>query len=88
MVRKELLAFFFLGLAAFLLSLEALFLALRALLGALDQFGTNQFQHGQLRAITLARSEARDAGVAAGALAEAAAEGVEQLLHRLGRGQK
>ena len=74
--------------AAFALRFEPLFLAVGAVGGALHQLGTDQLDHGLLGAIALAGSEARDAGVAAVALAEARAQRIEQLLHRRGRAQE
>src|SRR6185312_116826 len=46
------------GFAAFLLGLEPFFLALRAFRGALHQFGSDQFDHGQFGTVALAGSEA------------------------------
>src|SRR5580658_876134 len=80
--------FFCLRLQSFALCFEALFLALRPLRGAFHKFGAYQLQHGQLRPIALAVPKARDPRVAAGALPEASAEGIEQLLDRLRRGQE
>ena len=76
------------GLAAFPLRFEPLFTALGAIGGALHQLGTDQFDHGLLRAIALARSKPRDAGVATIALTEAGAQGIEQLLDRSRRQQE
>src|SRR5438876_862693 len=67
---------------AFTRRLETLFLALGAIFGALDQLAAHQLDHGLLGPIAFARSQADDAGVAAVALPEARAEGIEQLLDR------
>src|SRR5579864_3266403 len=63
-------------------SLQTLFAALGALCRTFHQLGTDQFDHGLLRAIALAISQAHYARIAAVALAETCPQLVEQLLHR------
>src|SRR5580658_4584009 len=88
--ERLLFAFFFcfLGFPAFTLRLETLFLPLRPIRRPFHQFRTNQFQHGQLRAIALAISEPRNPRVTALSLPEAGPQRVEQLLNGLRRSQK
>src|SRR5437867_5270651 len=84
-IRTAALLLFFLPLfrfASFALRFEALFAALGPFSRAFHQVGTHQLDHGLFGAIAFAEAQAHDAGVAAGALAEAGTQRIEQLLHR------
>src|SRR5205823_11818386 len=63
-------------------SFQAFFAAFGALRGALDQLGTDQFEHGLLSTVALAPAQPDNARIAAIALAEPRAEPIEQFLHR------
>src|SRR5579864_4078534 len=75
-------------LAAFALGFQPLFTPLGTFSGTLDQLGADEFDHGLLGAVALTIAQPHDARVAAGALAEASAESLEQLFYRCGRFQK
>jgi len=80
MRSEEEIALFGILFSAFLLGFQALFFALCPLGRSLDEFGADEFQFADLGSVSLAKCQARDAGIAAVALAELGSNGVKQLL--------